>query len=254
MKVTILGSGSSGGVPRIGGEWGACDPAEPRNRRLRCSILVEHEGTQVLVDTSPDCRQQLLDAGVSRLDGVICTHEHADQAHGIDELRVVALNMREKIDFRAERRTLDVLEQRFSYIFRQAPDSLYPAIARATEITAGTAFRMGAIETLPFRQEHGDIDSTGLRFGPVGYANDVSALPEAAFAALAGVEILIVDALRHRPHPSHAHVEQALEWIDRIGPRRAVLTNMHVDLDYRTLAAGLPDGVEPAWDGMVLEA
>lgn len=254
MKVTILGCGPSAGVPRIGNDWGACDPSEPRNRRRRGSILVEAGGRTVLVDTSPDLREQLLDARVRRLDGVIYTHEHADQTHGIDDLRALAYAMRGRIDVWADPRTMAVLHRRFDYVFDQLDGSPYPPIAVARQFPLdGTTFSVAGLDVRPFRQMHGDIDSVGLRFGPFAYSNDVNDLPEESFAALAGVEVWIVDALRYRPHPTHAHLDLALAWIDRVKPRRAVLTNLHVDLDYNVLQRSLPTGVEPAYDGMVIE-
>ncbi len=254
MKATILGCGTSGGVPRIGNDWGACDPGEPRNRRRRCSILVQSAATSILVDTSPDLREQLLSAAVSHLDGVIWTHEHADQAHGIDDIRPLAIRQRGALDGWLDRRTYDVLGKRFDYIFQAPPGSFYPPIVKP-QIYDGP-FRVGDIDVLPIPQDHGGGTGTsmGLRFGPIAYSNDVVALDEAAFDALAGVEVWIVDAMRYRPHPTHAHLDLTLEWIARVRPRRAVLTNMHVDLDYRTLCKDLPDGVEPAFDGMVVDA
>lgn len=252
MKVTILGCGSSTGVPRIGNHWGACDPAEPRNRRRRCSILVEEGASRVLVDTSPDLREQLLGADVGELDAVVYTHEHADQTAGIDDLRAIALNMRQRVQIHADAHTLEVLRRRYDYIFEPLPGTGYPAVADAHVFDG--PFTAGGIAFTPFRQLHGRIESLGFRIGRFGYANDVNELPEEAFATLDGVEILIVDALRYTEHPSHANVDTALRWIARIRPRRAVLTNLHIDLDYRTLAAELPEGVEPAYDGMVLEA
>lgn len=252
MRAVILGCGTSGGVPRIGNEWGACDPTEPRNRRRRCSILVESATTTILVDTSPDLREQLLDAGVTRLDGVIWTHEHADQAHGIDDVRPLAIRQRGPLDGWLDARTFGVLGKRFDYIFRSPPGSLYPPIVRP-HIFDGP-FRIGDIDVVPFVQDHGGIPSNGLRFGPIAYSNDVVNLDDAAFAALEGVEVWIVDAMRYRPHPTHAHLERTLGWIARLRPKRAILTNMHVDLDYRTLCRELPPGVEPAYDGMVVEA
>ena len=251
MRITILGCGSSGGVPRLGNEWGACDPAEPRNRRRRCSILVADGATTVLVDTSPDVREQLLDAGIDDLDAVIWTHDHADQTHGIDELRVLAIRHRRRLATWADARTLASLREKFGYCFTQAAESWYPAIMDTNQIDG--PFTIGALDIEPFEQDHGTMPSLGLRFGPVGYSNDCVSLPDAAFAALAGIQVWIVDALRYRPHPTHAHLELALEWIARLKPERAILTNMHVDLDYQTLKRELPPGVEPAYDGMVIE-
>ncbi len=254
MKVTILGSGSSGGVPRIGNDWGACDPNEPRNRRRRCSILVEEGDATLLVDTSPDLREQLLDAGVGGVDAVIYTHDHADQVHGIDDLRVLALRMRDRINVYGDPATLASLGTRFSYIFEQAPGSGYPPIARSHEILPGETTAIAGVTVESFAQQHGEIDSLGLRFGPVAYSCDLSGISDRALDALAGVQVWIVDALRYRPHPSHAHLDQTLEWIARVKPGRAVLTNLHVDMDYRTLVDSLPEGVEPAYDGLVIEA
>jgi phosphoribosyl 1,2-cyclic phosphate phosphodiesterase len=268
LSVTILGCGSSGGVPRIGGpdgkgEWGACDPANPKNRRRRCSILVQRHGargaTNLLVDTSPDMREQLLGAHIAWLDGVIITHDHADQLHGIDDLRTVVHAMHRRVDLYSDRTTLEAVEQRFGYCFHTPPGSLYPPILNrhvlpepfATFAIEGAG---GAIPVVPFWQEHGSIRSLGLRFGPVAYSIDVSGLPDEAIAPLEGVECWIVDALRYTPHPTHANVATALAWIERVKPARAVLTNLHFDLNYETLRRELPDGVEPAWDGMVVTA
>jgi phosphoribosyl 1,2-cyclic phosphate phosphodiesterase len=253
MKVTILGCGSSTGVPRVGNDWGACDPNEPRNRRTRCSILVEEGGTRLLVDTAPDLRQQLLDAEIDDLDAVIYTHEHADQTHGIDDLRVLFMRKRERLPVYGAAGLLAVLRRRFDYIFEQPAGSPYPPIAEANEITLGEGFEIGAIEGRSFAQQHGSIVTLGLRFGQLAYSNDVHELGEDAFAALKGVELWIVDALRHKPHPTHAHLDLTLEWIERVKPQRAVLTNMHVDMDYRSLRRMLPAGVEPGYDGMVIE-
>jgi phosphoribosyl 1,2-cyclic phosphate phosphodiesterase len=255
IKLTILGCGTSGGVPRIGGfegkgAWGDCDPNEPRNRRRRCSVLVQQDDTSVLVDTSPDCREQLIDAGIGRLDAVIWTHEHADQCHGIDEPRPLALHQG-AIDGWADERTMSVLLRRFGYCFSSEAAGLYNPIYKPRLIEG--PFQVGPIPVTPFTQDHGTIPSLGLRFGPIVYANDVVRLDEAALAVMAGAEVVVVDAMRYRAHPTHANVAQALAWIERIGPRRAVLTNLHVDLDYRSLCRELPPGVEPAYDGLVIE-
>jgi len=254
MKVTILGCGSSTGVPRVGNDWGDCDPGEPRNRRSRCSILVDSGSTRLLVDTAPDLRQQLLDTGTDDLDAVLYTHAHADQTHGIDDLRVLFLRKRARLPVYGDAETLAILRRRFDYIFERPPNSPYPPIAETHELDPAAPFRIGDIDGAAFAQEHGNITSLGLRFGAIGYSNDVNALDERAFEVLDGVRVWIVDALRYTPHPTHAHLDQALEWIERLGPARAVLTNMHIDMDYRTLRRTLPDGVEPAYDGMVIEA
>lgn len=262
MKVTILGSGSSGGVPRIGGaggagDWGACDPHEPKNRRRRCSILVERGTTRVLVDCSPDMREQLIDARVSTLDAVLITHDHADQSHGIDDLRMVAQNMMRRVDVYAAEETLNVLMARFAYCFRGSELNSYPAILEHRTIEKPfREFFIGtgpqSIPVLAFDQDHGTMISQGFRFGAVAYSADVVNLDEHAFDTLAGVECWIVDALRYKPHPTHAHVEKTLTWIDRVKPKRAILTNLHIDLDYKTLSKSLPDCVELAFDGMVV--
>jgi phosphoribosyl 1,2-cyclic phosphate phosphodiesterase len=259
LQVRILGCGSSGGVPRLGGEdgagyWGACDPANPKNRRRRCSILVRGGEGQLLVDASPDLREQLLEARVAALDGILLTHEHADQFHGIDDVRALAQLAKRRIDLWSDARGLNAARAKFGYCFETPPGSDYPPILNAREIPEPfTEFAIAGIPVRAFGVGHGRIRSLGFRFGPVAYTPDVDSLDEAAFAALAGVECWIVDALRYTPHPSHAHLARSLEWIARVRPKRAVLTNMHVDLDYRQLRDELPAGVEPAHDGMVLD-
>jgi len=265
MEVTILGCGSSGGVPRIGGpggagDWGACDPNNPKNYRRRCSILVRQMSdtgtTTVLVDTAPELREQLVMAKCGTLDGLLITHNHADQTHGLDDIRAVSYGMRRRIDLYSDRPSLEGLDERFGYIFKTPPGSGYPAIATPHEIEPLRPFSIsgagGPIPVLPFWQEHGNFGALGFRFGAVAYSSDVNALPEESIEALAGTELWILDALRYTPHPTHAHVGLALEWIARVKPRHAVLTNLHIDLDYETLKNELPPGVEPAYDGMVL--
>ncbi len=249
MRVTILGCGTSGGVPRIGGVWGACDPENPKNRRRRVSILVEEGGTRLLVDTSPDLREQLLAAGVDHLDGVLYTHDHADHTHGIDDLRGLFHCMRRKIDVYGDARTLEILRQRFDYVF--VSKGGYPAFCQAHEISG--AFGIGEIDIVPFAQVHGPITSLGFRFGPVAYSTDLSDLSEESFATLKGIEVWIVDALRYDPHPTHLHLDLTLQWIKKVAPKRAYLTHMTWDMDYETLMATLPEGVEPAYDGLVID-
>jgi phosphoribosyl 1,2-cyclic phosphate phosphodiesterase len=259
VEVRILGCGSSGGVPRLGEgapEWGVCDPANSKNRRTRCSILVSQGASRILVDTAPDLREQLLAAGIGRLDGVLITHDHADQTHGIDDLRVMVLNQKgAMIDLWTDHRALDSLHHKFGYIFEAQRGSGYPPIVTAHELLE--PFRPFAIAGIPvqaFGVGHGRIRSLGYRFGPIAYTPDCDVLDDVAFAALAGVECWIVDALRRTPHPSHAHLQRSLDWIARVKPKRAILTNMHVDMDYDTLVRELPPGVEPAYDGMVVSA
>jgi phosphoribosyl 1,2-cyclic phosphate phosphodiesterase len=262
LKVTILGCGSSGGVPRIGGpdgkgDWGDCNPAEPKNRRRRCSILVENGPSAILVDTSPDMREQLIDARVITLDAVLITHDHADQSHGLDDLRMIAQNMQKRVDVYAAHEPLNVLMHRFAYCFQSSADGNYPAILHAHEIRRPFAtFELGKkshpVPVQAFDQDHGTMISQGFRFGPVAYSPDVVNLDERAFEVLAGVDCWIVDALRYKPHLTHAHVEKTLAWIRRVQPKRAVLTNLHIDLDYNALRNSLPDCVEPAYDGMTI--
>jgi phosphoribosyl 1,2-cyclic phosphate phosphodiesterase len=262
LAVTILGCGFSGGVPRPGLGWGACDPNNPKNRRRRCSILVERtapEGgkTRVLVDTAPDLREQLLDADVNELDGVLFTHEHADHTHGIDDLRGLFIRHRRRIDIYADAPTWKMLSNRFGYCFETPPGSNYPPILTYHGIAPGEGVSIagagGAITALPVLHDHGDIPSLGFRFGATAYSPDLVAMPEESVAALQGLDLWIVDALWYRPHPSHFHLDLTLAWIDRLKPRRAILTNMHSDLDYDVLRAKLPAHIEPAYDGMRVE-
>lgn len=262
IRATIMGCGSSPGVPRIGNDWGACDPEEPRNRRTRCSLLIERfDGgetpTTVLVDTGPDLRFQLLAADVRHVDGVIYTHAHADHLHGIDDLRAFWLASKELIDIYADEATMARLNEGFSYCFRSPEGSFYPPILKRRPISPGSPLTIlgggGPIQILPFRQTHGDIESLGLRVAGLAYSCDVSNLPADSIAALHDLDVWIVDALRYRPHPSHFNVEQSLAWISRLRPRQAILTHMHTDLDYRRLKEELPAHVEPAYDGMRIE-
>ena len=257
LTVTILGCASSGGVPRPALGWGACDPANPKNRRRRCSLLVERGAerrTRVLVDTSPDLREQLLDAKADWVDGLFFTHEHADHTHGIDDLRSLFIHRRRRIDAYVDEATARVLLDRFGYCFASPPGSSYPPILTEHRIVPGTPVMVdgegGPVAVLPFLQDHGDLPSLGFRFGPVAYSSDLVDLPDASIEALAGLDLWIVDALRYKPHPSHFSVDDALAWIERIKPRRAILTNMHADLDYAELKARLPAHIEPAFDGM----
>ena len=260
LTVTILGCGSSGGVPRPALGWGACDPDNPKNRRRRCSILVEREGpngkTTVLVDTSPDLREQLLDANVTQLDGVLFTHEHADHTHGIDDLRPLFIFHRRKIDVYLDEPTSRAMHGRFGYCFMTPPGSAYPPILNEHRIVPGKPVTVdgagGPVTALPVLLEHGDIPALGFRFGDIAYSADLNNMSDEAVAALSGLDLWIVDALRHHPHPSHFSLADALAWIERLKPKRAVLTNMHVDLDYAVLRPSLPPNVEPAFDGMCI--
>lgn len=259
LKVTLLGTGSSGGVPRIGNDWGVCDPDEPRNRRMRCSVLVEAfaEGakrpTRVLIDTSPDLREQMLMTRTDALDAVVFTHDHADQTHGIDDVRVFAIRARRQLAAYMDAPTKASLASKFHYCFEGTGG--YPAIlALQPLIEPGNAFMIdgpgGEIEFLPVEQEHGRIRSLGFRVGPIAYCNDVSDLPPESISMLEGSDVFIVDALRYEPHPTHAHLEKSLGWAVQIGAKETILTNLHVDMDYRTLLGQLPDGVRPGHDGL----
>ncbi|AUR10797.1 metallo beta-lactamase domain-containing protein [Phaeobacter inhibens] len=259
LRFTILGCGSSGGVPRLGGHWGDCDPDNPRNRRRRCSLLVERDGpegtTTVLIDTSPDMRSQLLDTGTGRLDGVVYTHSHADHVHGIDDLRMIVFNMRDRIPVYADGDTQNALLSRFGYAFVQPAGSPYPPILDLRSIDGPLTISGpgGDITLRPFEVNHGSMDALGFRIGDLAYLPDVAKIPDSALAELQDLDCWILDALRRKPHPTHLSLDEALEWIERMAPKRAVLTNMHIDLDYAQVAAETPDHIDPAYDGMVIE-
>jgi len=260
-RATILGCGSSGGVPRIGTMWGACDPSNPKNRRRRCSALIERIGkprhTTVLIDTSPDLREQLLSVRCDALDGILYTHDHADHTHGIDDLRLVAYAMKKRLDVWLDEPTRQSLIQRFAYCFEKPPESTYPPILSAHPIEAPTPIRVdgpsGVIEVVPIPQMHGDIGTLGYRVGGLAYSPDISDIPVGSLPLLQNLDVWIVDALRFTPPPSHFSVKQALAWIKRLRPKRAILTHMTTDLDYEALRRELPEGVEPAYDNMVIE-
>jgi len=262
LTATILGCGSSTGVPRVGLGWGDADPTNPKNRRRRCSLLVERRDpagarTCVLVDTSPDLREQLLDTNVEWLDAVLYTHEHADHTHGIDDLRPLTLNRRRLIDVYADTATSRSLNARFGYCFVTPPGSKYPPILTEHRLEAGRPVTVhgdaGAITAFPFAQVHGEIDALGFRFGNLAYSADVSDFPSASVPLLQGLDVWILDALRYRPHPSHFALGDALHWIEQVEPKRAILTNMHSDFDYEKLRRELPPHVQPAYDGLRIE-
>ncbi|RFB80543.1 MBL fold metallo-hydrolase [Methylovirgula sp. 4M-Z18] len=261
VTFTILGCGSSGGVPRVGPSgWGACDPANPKNRRRRCSMLVERDDpvtggrTSVLIDLSPDLREQLLGVGLMHLDAVLLTHAHADHIHGIDDVRPLVLQRGSQIDVHMDEPTAKIVLNNFSYIFRTPEGSLYSPLLVDRRLTPGRKCRVegsgGAIEALPFRLFHGEVDALGFRFGNIAYTPDLNGIPDESLDALTGLDCWIIDALRYTPHPSHLSLSESLDWIDRLKPKQAILTNMHIDLDYATLKRELPAYVDVAYDGM----
>ncbi|EEX11231.1 beta-lactamase domain protein [Ruegeria lacuscaerulensis ITI-1157] len=259
LRCTILGCGSSGGVPRLGGQWGDCDPNDPRNVRRRCSMLVERDGpdgtTSVLIDTTPDMRSQLLDTGTGRLDGVVYTHSHADHVHGIDDLRMIVFNMHSRVRVWADGDTQNALLGRFGYAFIQPEGSPYPPILDLKTIDGPFAVDGpgGLIPFRPIKVNHGSIDALGFRIGDLAYLPDVAEIYDDSWAELEDLDCLVIDALRRSPHPTHAHLEKTLGWIEKLHPKRAVLTNMHIDLDFATVDAETPDNVAPAFDGMVID-
>lgn len=259
IEVTVLGCGSSGGVPRVGGNWGDCDPHNPKNRRRRCSLLITATGsdggqTNVIIDTGCDIREQLLDAGVTSVDAVFYTHDHADHTHGIDDLRVLALNDRKRVEVYANRVTLERLKTAFGYCFTAPSGSPYPPILNANEINNGDAVIVkgegGPLTLHAFNQEHGSIFSLGFRIKNLAYSCDVSDIPKSSFQHLKDLDVWIVDALRRTPHPSHFSLTDALTWIERFQPKIAYLTNMHIDLDYQTVLAETAHNIQPSHDGL----
>ncbi|MBY0562480.1 MBL fold metallo-hydrolase [Hyphomicrobium sp.] len=259
-RCTILGCGSSGGVPRIGMNWGSCDPDNPKNRRLRCSALIERTGsggrTSVLIDTSPDFREQILSTRLTALDGVLYTHDHADHTHGIDDLRMVAFAMKKRVDVYFNRETGDSLKTRFKYCFETPEGSPYMPMLNGHEIDGVKPIEIagggGTISAQPVMQWHGSIKSLGYRISNLAYSPDINDIPAESIPLLEGLDVWIVDALRHTPHESHFSVKQALAWVERLKPKRTILTHMTSELDYETLVRQLPDGVEPAYDGMMI--
>ncbi len=260
LTLTILGCGSSAGVPRPALGWGACDPKNPKNRRRRCSLLVERTGergvTRILIDTSPDLREQLIDAKVDHIDAVFLTHEHADQTHGIDDLRSVVLHQRRRIPVYLSQSTAKDIMHRFSYCFVSAPGSAYPPILNQHSIEGGESQTIegkgGAVLISAFLLRHGNIPALGYRIGDAAYTPDVNDIPRESWHHLENLDLWIIDGLRYTGHPSHFSINDALSWIDRFKPRRAVITNMHSDLDYEVLRQSLPPEVIPAYDGMRL--
>lgn len=263
ITATILGCASSGGVPRVGNNWGECDPSNPRNRRRRCSLLITgwREGsdrpTRVLIDTGCDLREQLLDAHVDRVDAVLYSHEHADHTHGIDDLRVLALNEGRRVDVYFSYRTGQRLREAFGYCFTSPHGSPYPPILIGHDIDPGETIAVegpgGVIKVRTFPQVHGDITSLGFRVGGFAYSVDLSDVPEASLPAVSGLDVWVLDALRRTPHPSHLSLPEALDWVARMRPKQAVLTNLHTEMDYETVEANTPEHVTPAHDGLTID-
>lgn len=258
--ITILGCGSSGGVPRLGFGWGSCDPQEPKNRRRRCSILVErlseNKKTTVVIDTSPDLRDQLLSTQTQHLDAVLFTHDHADHVHGIDDVRPYALLQRQRLPVYMDAVTAKGIKKRFSYIFETMDGSDYPPIMEEFTLEIGQKVEIsgegGPISFLPFELQHGLVPALGFRINDVAYTPDVNAISEESLASLHNLDVWIVDALRIAPHPTHFCLSETLHWIEKLNPKRAILTNLHTDMDYATLCNQLPDHIRPAYDGMVI--
>lgn len=268
VRAVILGCGSSGGVPRVGGDWGVCDPDEPKNRRSRCSLYIEYwsgtteppveERTAVLIDTSPDLREQCLKAGVKRLDALLYTHDHADQSHGIDDLRAIAYRMRQRISTYMDAHTKEHVHNRFEYCFEMPEGRVHPPILELQSlIKGGDKFEVegpgGKLSVGVIELSHGPTPSLGFIFdGTVAYTPDVWDVPPDSFKALDGIDTWILDSLRYNDHPTHAHADKALSWFAKTKTRQGVLTNLHIDMDYLTLKAELFGNLVPAYDGMVI--
>jgi phosphoribosyl 1,2-cyclic phosphate phosphodiesterase len=256
MKVTVLGCGPSQGVPVLGNRWGECDPNNPKNVRTRPSIVVEDNGTRLLIDMSPDVRSQLLSNEINLIDAILFTHIHYDHVAGIGELRTLSHLAKRRLGVFATQGVLDGLINNAGYLFNaEASDDaqLYKPSAETRAITYGAPFAAEGIEVLPFRQDHGICETAGFRFGQFAYSTDTVNLDDGAFAALEGIDVWIVDCLRQDPHPTHSHLDRTLEWIERVQPKRAIFTHMNFQTDYEQTLALCPDGVEPGYDGMVLE-
>lgn len=259
-RFTILGCSSSPGVPRITGDWGACNPANPKNRRTRASFMVQQYDdnggvTTVVIDTGPDFREQMIAGRVKYVDAVLYTHAHADHIHGLDDLRGYYFGSEQRVPIYATEITMDRIRQGFSYCMETPPGSNYPPIVEAKiiesiDVPLHISGAGGAISFCPHAQQHGDIISLGFRIGDVAYCSDISDFPPETVAKLEGLDVLIIDALQYRYHPSHLSLEQSLDWIERLKPKRAILTHMHTPLDYDTVMAETPEHVVPAYDQM----
>ncbi|MDC1498732.1 MBL fold metallo-hydrolase [Amylibacter sp.] len=257
LVITILGCGSSGGVPRLGGIWGNCDPKNPKNFRKRCSLLVQRienkSVTSVLIDTTPDMRQQLLDTNIGQLDAVIYTHEHADHLHGLDDLRMIVINMQKRLQVYASKQTKKSILERFEYAFKTPIGSPYPPILDMNELPKDLQIHGpgGTIDFTTFDVEHGNILVSAIKVNNILYTPDISALKNDD--EIKNLDYWILDSLRYKPHPSHINLEEALELINKYKPKRSILTNLHVDLDYTSLLNETPDNVVPAHDGLQIK-
>lgn len=255
MRVTLLGTGSSGGVPFIGCKCGVCTSSNPKNRRSRVSVYVETPTTKLVIDTGPDFKSQMLAQDISVVDAVLYTHDHADHTHGIDDLRAFNYLMKKPVEIHADSATITCLRERFAYVFLPPPDNVWmrPSVV-PNIIKPYQQFTVGDVSIIPFTQHHGNESETlGFRIGDFAYSTDVSGFPDASWEVLKGVKTWVIDCLRYKKAPTHAHLDLTLEWIERIKPKRAILTHMNHDMEYETLYKMLPPGVEPGYDGFLLD-
>jgi phosphoribosyl 1,2-cyclic phosphate phosphodiesterase len=257
MKVTILGCGGSGGVPLLGNHWGACDPNNPRNRRRRVSVLVQQGDINIIIDTSPDFRAQMLDAGIKHLNAILYTHDHADHTQGIDDVRFLKSKQHNKdgmVPAHASENTLRSLTRRFDYVFAQSRSGsgqLYKPFLKAMPLAG--PFTVAGLPVTPYDQDHGFGEvTTGFRIGNMAYSTDCVGLPEASLDVLQGLDLFIVDCLRFEPHQTHAHFDMALDWAKRLKPKHTILTHMNHMVDFATIKARCPEGVEPGYDGLAV--